>query len=55
MKKYLIISIFFNSFLNITIAQTNNSWAYIINDPKKYTYKIQAKLIESTNSLSSSK
>ena len=30
---------------NITIAQTNNSWAYIINDPKKYTYKIQSRNI----------
>ena len=48
MNKIFILTLLFNSYLINVYGQTNNTWAYIINEPKKYNFKIQSRLVEST-------
>ena len=46
MNKIFILTLLFNSYLINFYGQTNNTWAYIINEPKKYNFKIQSRLVE---------
>ena len=48
MNKIFILTLLFNSYLINVYGQTNNTWTYIINEPKKYNFKIQSRLVEST-------